>query len=257
LSRGLRACDIDGLPNVQKQAAQFMIRMPHASANVLLRRRNAFEKLKISKVRALSPDTPWVGYWLDHPVSMGGYEYPTNLNDAGLIHMYGMFCKRGLSPREAARVGRQDLLKASYDHLERSIRDLLARTLKEGGFDPASDIEAITVNRWAHDPAPLPIDVLVELERILTDAGRRRSRPRAHRQTGQRGRHDCSFCPLSESPCWQGLFRDSASPKGEDLQGLQPDASHVGGGWAAGPGRSGVWRCRPVSGGACGPKRRP
>ena len=39
-----------------------MIRMPHVSANVLLRR-------------------------------VGGYEYPTNLNDAGLIHMYGMYCK--------------------------------------------------------------------------------------------------------------------------------------------------------------------
>jgi len=141
---------VDGLPDAQKQAAQFMIRMPHVSANVLLRRRNAFENLKISRVRALNPGTPWVAYWLDYPVSMGGYEYPTNLNDAGLIHMYGMFCKRGLSPREAARVGRQVLLKASYDHLERSIRDLLARTLKEGGFDPASDIEAITVNRWAH-----------------------------------------------------------------------------------------------------------
>lgn len=62
MSRGLRACDIDGLPTVQKQAAQFMIRMPHVSANVLLRR-------------------------------MGGYEYPTNLDDAGLIHMYGMYCK--------------------------------------------------------------------------------------------------------------------------------------------------------------------
>ena len=96
-----------------------MIRMPHVSANVLLRR-------------------------------MGGYEHPTNLDDAGLIHMYGMFCRRGLLPREAARVGRQDLSKASYDHLERNIRDLLARTLKDGGFDPASDIEAITVNRWAH-----------------------------------------------------------------------------------------------------------
>jgi len=129
------------------------------------------------------------------------------------------------------------------------------------GRRPVSDEEAARAEFARlvreHDPAPLPIDVLVELERILTDAGRRRSRPRAHRQSGRHGQHDCSSCPLSESPGWQGLFRDSASPKGEDLQGLQPDASHVGGGWAAGPGRSGVWRCRPVSGGACRPKRRP
>jgi spermidine dehydrogenase len=34
--------------------------------------------------------------------------------------------------------------------MERSIRDLLVRALSDGGFDPARDIEAITVNRWAH-----------------------------------------------------------------------------------------------------------
>jgi len=30
------------------------------------------------------------------------------------------------------------------------IRDQLARMLGPGGFDPARDIEAITVNRWPH-----------------------------------------------------------------------------------------------------------
>jgi len=141
---------VDGLPSLQKQAAQFMTRMPQVSVNVLLRQRRAFEKLRISDVRAFNPDSPWVGYWLDYPVSMGGYEYPTDLSDAGLVHIYGMFCKRGMSPREGSRVGRQELMKTPYRDLERSIRDLFARTLGEGGFDPARDIEAITVNRWAH-----------------------------------------------------------------------------------------------------------
>jgi spermidine dehydrogenase len=34
--------------------------------------------------------------------------------------------------------------------MERKIRDQLARTLGPGGFDPARDIAAITVNRWPH-----------------------------------------------------------------------------------------------------------
>ena len=34
--------------------------------------------------------------------------------------------------------------------MEREIRDLLGRALKGGGFDPARDIEAITINRWSH-----------------------------------------------------------------------------------------------------------
>ena len=34
--------------------------------------------------------------------------------------------------------------------MERSIRGQLAGTLAAGGFDPAREIEAITVNRWPH-----------------------------------------------------------------------------------------------------------
>jgi spermidine dehydrogenase len=37
---------------------------------------------------------------------------------------------------------------------ERKIREQLLRTLGSGGFDPARDIEAITVNRWPHGYAP-------------------------------------------------------------------------------------------------------
>ena len=49
---------------------------------------------------------------------------------------------------------------------ERQIRDQLGRMLSDGGFDPARDIEAITVNRWPHgyifyqDPATGEVDDL-------------------------------------------------------------------------------------------------
>jgi spermidine dehydrogenase len=45
---------------------------------------------------------------------------------------------------------RYDLLNTSLETFERNIRDQLARTLNGGGFDPAEDIVAITVNRWPH-----------------------------------------------------------------------------------------------------------
>jgi spermidine dehydrogenase len=38
----------------------------------------------------------------------------------------------------------------SFEFFERKIRDQLGRMLGDGGFDPARDIEAITVNRWPH-----------------------------------------------------------------------------------------------------------
>jgi len=48
------------------------------------------------------------------------------------------------------KIGRGDLLSTSFETFERNIRDQLGRVLGAGGFDPARDIDAITVNRWPH-----------------------------------------------------------------------------------------------------------
>jgi spermidine dehydrogenase len=48
------------------------------------------------------------------------------------------------------RAGRAKLYATTFETFERTIRDQLARALGEGGFDPARDVEAITVNRWPH-----------------------------------------------------------------------------------------------------------
>ena len=42
------------------------------------------------------------------------------------------------------------LLVTTFETFERQIRDQLVRMVAAGGFDPARDIEAITVNRWPH-----------------------------------------------------------------------------------------------------------
>jgi spermidine dehydrogenase len=59
-------------------------------------------------------------------------------------------CKPGLRSYEQHRAGRVELFQTSFETFERNIRDQLARTLGGGGFDPARDIAAITVNRWPH-----------------------------------------------------------------------------------------------------------
>ncbi len=63
-------------------------------------------------------------------------------------------CKPGLPEHEQNRAGRAELLATSFETFERNIRDQLGRTLEDGGFDPARDITAITVNRWPHGYAP-------------------------------------------------------------------------------------------------------
>ena len=42
------------------------------------------------------------------------------------------------------------MFATSFETIERETRTQLAGMLSGGGFDPARDIEAITVNRWAH-----------------------------------------------------------------------------------------------------------
>jgi spermidine dehydrogenase len=56
----------------------------------------------------------------------------------------------GLPEHEQNKAGRAELLATPFATFERNIRDQLARTLGAGGFDPARDIAAITVNRWPH-----------------------------------------------------------------------------------------------------------
>jgi spermidine dehydrogenase len=43
-----------------------------------------------------------------------------------------------------------ELYSTTFETMERKIRDQLTRMLGGGGFDPARDIAAITVNRWPH-----------------------------------------------------------------------------------------------------------
>jgi spermidine dehydrogenase len=63
-------------------------------------------------------------------------------------------CAPGQSEFDQNRAGRSELLSTPFAVFERNIREQLARTLGPGGFDPASDIEGITVNRWPHGYAP-------------------------------------------------------------------------------------------------------
>jgi spermidine dehydrogenase len=67
-----------------------------------------------------------------------------------VLHLTRVPCAPGKPRKEQHRIGHMDLLSTSFETFERKIRDQLARVLGGGGFDPARDIIAITVNRWPH-----------------------------------------------------------------------------------------------------------
>lgn len=87
---------------------------------------------------------------LDLPVSIGGYECARKPEEPIIVHMMKAACKPGLPARQQHSAGRMQLYLTTFEDMERRIRDQLRRTLGAGGFDPARDIAAITVNRWPH-----------------------------------------------------------------------------------------------------------
>ena len=136
------------LPDKQKEALASAAKVPLLYTNVALRNWTSFQKLGASSVYA--PGGYHSFMTLDLPVSMGGYQCSRKPEHPIVVHMMKTPCKPGLPARDQHRIGRMELFSTTFETMERNIRDQLTRTLGHGGFDPARDISAITVNRWPH-----------------------------------------------------------------------------------------------------------
>jgi spermidine dehydrogenase len=138
----------DDLPDKQKQALASAQKVPLLYTNVALRNWTSFQKLGTNAVYA--PGCYHTGVNLDLPVSLGGYECARKPEEPIIVHMMKTPCHPGRPARDQHTAGRIELYNTTFETIERKIRDQLARTLGAGGFDPARDIAAITVNRWPH-----------------------------------------------------------------------------------------------------------
>lgn len=136
------------MPEAQKQGLAYNIKVPLVYTNVQLRNWQALDKLKIHGISC--PGCIFTGIEMDFPVSMGGYEFTQSPEQPCVLHMQHVPVGPGKTAREMQRAGRLQLYATSFATFERTIRDQLGRALGEGGFDPARDIEAITLNRWPH-----------------------------------------------------------------------------------------------------------
>ncbi len=136
------------LPSSQKEALKYGAKVPLVYTSVAIRNWTSFEKLGIERVSC--PGMYHSGLNLDAAVDIGDYKSSKSPREPILVRMERTPCKPGLSEREQHRIGRFDLLTTPFSTFERKIRDQLARVLGSGGFDPARDIQAITVNRWPH-----------------------------------------------------------------------------------------------------------
>ena len=136
------------MPQKQKEALAYGVKVPLVYTNVLIRNWEAFKKLGISHARC--PGSYFESVTLDFPVSMGTYRFPDKPSEACLLHLERVPCKAGLYARDQQIAGREELYRTRFETFEREIRNQLGRILSPGGFDPANDIQAITVNRWPH-----------------------------------------------------------------------------------------------------------
>ena len=135
------------ISETQKDALKYQVKMPLVLTNVLIRNRDALDKLGIDAVSC--PGRLHGRLFLFQGIHTGGYE---SKSDAVSLVFWG-----SVSPPEDAidlksqlRGSRQKLLELSLEDFEREVRSVLDELLSPVGFDVAEDILALTVNRWPH-----------------------------------------------------------------------------------------------------------
>ena len=142
------------LPQKQKEALAYLVKTPLVYTHVALRNWTAFAKLGVHHI--VAPGGYHTYTALDFPVSIGDYTFPSKPDEPMVLFMLRTPCRPGLPMRDQFRAGRMELMVTPFSKFEHNVRDQLGRMLGAAGFDPARDIEGITVNRWAHGYAYTP-----------------------------------------------------------------------------------------------------
>jgi len=142
------------LPQNQQEALHSLVKVPLVYTHVAIRNWKAFQSLGIHQIVAPAGYHTYTA--LDFPVSLGQYEFPAKPDEPMVLFMLRTPCKPGLPQRDQFRAGRAELMRTPFSTFERNVRDQLRRMLGPAGFDPARDVEGITVNRWAHGYAYSP-----------------------------------------------------------------------------------------------------
>jgi len=135
-------------PEAQREALSYALKAPRVYTSVLIRNWNAFQRLGLSE--AFCPGSYHDSVGLCDPISMGDYRCPRTPDEPMVLQLYRTPLAPGLPAPEQWKKGMLELQSTPFEVFERETRDQLTRMLGSGGFDPARDIEAITVNRWPH-----------------------------------------------------------------------------------------------------------
>jgi spermidine dehydrogenase len=136
------------LPEAQRRALSYSLKAPKVYTSVLIRNWEAFHRLGLRE--AFCPGSYHDSVGLSDPISMGQYRCPRTPGEPMVLQLYRVPLYPGSPAPEQWKRGMYELEFTPFELFERKVRDQLGRMLGDGGFDPARDIEAITVNRWPH-----------------------------------------------------------------------------------------------------------
>ena len=139
------------LPEAQKEHLAYGVKAPFICTNVLLRNGEAVRKTGISGYQC--PGSFYSLVASAPPVNVGDFRVPSESNDpmvVWMLHIPTPAVADGLSTRDAYRLGRHKLLSMSFEEIEAATLSQLTGIFGSAGFDAERDVEAISVNRWAH-----------------------------------------------------------------------------------------------------------
>jgi len=138
------------MPEEQKQAQRYQVKMPLLLTNVLIRSSRALDRLGIQG--AYCPGRMHAFMFLFKGINTGGYEH--RLADDGPVPLvlWGTIAPPAgaVTAHDQFRASQAKMLAMDFEDYEREARTVLDGMLGPAGFDVRNDILAITVNRWPH-----------------------------------------------------------------------------------------------------------
>ncbi|MEO0436436.1 MAG: FAD/NAD(P)-binding protein [Pseudomonadota bacterium] len=150
---------IPELPQAQKEAMKYQVKVPLVLTNVLLRNTEALDRLGIDSVDC--PGRMLSSLFTFRGINTGGFSH--DLKEEGPVSLvfWGMISppKEAIDLQAQRRASRALMLGLSFEDYEREVRTVLDGLLGPAGFDVETDILAITVNRWPHGYAHEYLDL--------------------------------------------------------------------------------------------------
>jgi spermidine dehydrogenase len=139
------------LPGPQKESLRYGVKAPLVQTSVLLRSGAPVEAT--GPMNYLCPDSFYAAVVKAPPVDLGGYRGRTQGSEP--VVLWAAHCPTPRSdglqnPRDLYRLGRHKLYGTPFATFEDELKKQLTAMFGPKGFDADRDIEAITVNRWAH-----------------------------------------------------------------------------------------------------------